>query len=57
MNNDRAIKNIFGTKPKGLRNAGRPKLRLEEGMSQDMKTLVSRTGRMPPATETNGQNF
>ena len=56
-NNDRVIKKIFSTKPKGVKTAGRPKLRLEEGMSEDMKTLVSRTGRMLPATETNGRKF
>jgi hypothetical protein len=56
-NNDRVIKKIFSTKPKGVKTAGRRKLRLEEGMSQDMKTLVSRTGRMLPATLTNGQRF
>ena len=39
MNNDRTIKRIFNTKPDGARSVGRPKLRLEDGVDQDMRIL------------------
>jgi hypothetical protein len=37
--NDRTLKKIFGTKPDGVRNDGRPKLRWEDGVDQDMRIL------------------
>jgi hypothetical protein len=39
MNNDRTLKNIFSTKPDGARSDGRPKLRWEDGVEQDMRIL------------------
>ena len=39
MNNDRTIKKIFNTKPDGVRSAGRPKLRWEDGVDQDIRIL------------------
>ena len=39
MNNDRTLKKIFNTKPDGARSAGRPKLRWEDGVDQDMRIL------------------
>jgi hypothetical protein len=39
MNNERTIKKIFKTKPDGTRRAGRPKIRWEDGVDQDMTTL------------------
>jgi len=39
VNNDRALKNILNTKPDGVRKAGRPKLRWEDGVDQDMRIL------------------
>jgi hypothetical protein len=39
MNNDRTLKKIFNTKPDGVRRAGRPKLRWEDGVDQDMRIL------------------
>jgi hypothetical protein len=39
MNNDRTIKKIFNTKPDGVRRVGRPKLRWENGVDQDMRIL------------------
>jgi hypothetical protein len=39
MNNDRILKKIFNTKPDGVRRAGRPKLRWEDGVDQDMRIL------------------
>jgi hypothetical protein len=39
MNNDRTLKKIFNTKPDGARGVGRPKLRWEDGVDQDMGIL------------------
>jgi hypothetical protein len=39
MNNDRTLKKIFSTKPDGVRRVGRPRLRWEDGVDQDMRTL------------------
>jgi hypothetical protein len=39
MNNDRTRKKIFNTKPDGARNVGRPKLRWENGVDQEMRIL------------------
>ena len=38
VNNDRILKNIFNTKPEGVRSVGRLKLRWEDGVNQDTKT-------------------
>jgi hypothetical protein len=38
-NNDKTLKKIFNTKPDGARNAGRPKLRWEDDVDQDMRIL------------------
>jgi hypothetical protein len=38
-NDDRTIKNIFNTKPEGVRSVGRPKLRWESGVDQDIRIL------------------
>jgi hypothetical protein len=37
MNNDRALKKIFNTKPDGVRRVGRLKLRWEDGVDQDTR--------------------
>ena len=39
MNSERTLKKIFNTKPDGARSAGGPKLRLEDGVDQDMRIL------------------
>jgi hypothetical protein len=39
MNNDRTLKKIFNTKPDGVRRAGRPRLRWEDGVDRGMRTL------------------
>jgi hypothetical protein len=39
MNSDRTIKKIFDTKPDGVRSVGRPKLRWEDGVDQDIRML------------------
>jgi hypothetical protein len=39
MNNERTLKKIFNTKPDGVRRAGRPKLRWEDGVDQDVRVL------------------
>ena len=36
MNNDRMLKKIFNTKPDGVRSGGRPKLRWEDGVDEDI---------------------
>ena len=38
-NNDRTLKKIFNTKPHRTRSFGRPKLRWEDGVDQDMRIL------------------
>jgi hypothetical protein len=53
MKNDRLLKKIFNTKPEGVRSVGRPKLRWEIGVNQDM----SESGRMPPTRHTNRHSF
>jgi hypothetical protein len=39
VNNDRTLKKMFNTKPDGVRRAGRPKLRWEDGVDQGMRIL------------------
>jgi hypothetical protein len=39
MNDERTLKKIFNTKPDGTRSIGRPKLRWEDGVDQDMRIL------------------
>jgi hypothetical protein len=39
MNNDRTAKKILNTKPDGARSAGRPNLRWEDGVDQNMRIL------------------
>jgi hypothetical protein len=39
LNNDRTLKRMFNTKPDGVRGVGRPKLRWEDGVDQDMRIL------------------
>jgi hypothetical protein len=39
MNSDRILKKIFNTKPEGVKSVGRPKLRWDDGVNKDMKTL------------------
>jgi hypothetical protein len=39
MDNNRTVKKVFNTKPIGIRKIGRPKLRWENNVIQDIKTL------------------
>jgi hypothetical protein len=39
MSNERTLKKIFSTKPDGTRSVGRPKLRWDGGVAQDMQIL------------------
>jgi len=39
MNNDRTLKKIFNTKLDGVRRVARLKLRWEDGIDQDMRTM------------------
>jgi hypothetical protein len=42
--NNRTVKKVFNTKQIGIRRTGRPKLRWEDDVIQDVKTLGVRTG-------------
>jgi len=39
MNDNRTLKKIFNTKLDGVRRVGRPKMRWEDGVDQDMRIL------------------
>jgi hypothetical protein len=39
MDNNRKVEKVFNTKPIGIRKGGRPKLRWEDDVIQDIKTL------------------
>jgi hypothetical protein len=39
MDNNRKVKKVFNTRPIGIRKTGRPKLRREDDVIQDVKTL------------------
>jgi hypothetical protein len=39
MDNNRTVKKVFNIKPVGIRKIGRPKLRWEDDVTQDIKTL------------------
>jgi hypothetical protein len=39
MDNNRTVKKVFNTKPTEIRKTGRPKLRWEDDVIQDIKTL------------------
>jgi hypothetical protein len=39
MNNEKTIKKIFNTKPDGVRRGGRPKMRWEDVVDQDIRIL------------------
>jgi len=39
MNNDRTLKKIFNAKPDGVRSVGRPKLRWEDGVDENIRLL------------------
>jgi hypothetical protein len=39
MDNSRTVKKVFNTKPIGIRKTGRPKLRWEDDVIQDVKSL------------------
>jgi hypothetical protein len=44
MDNNRTVK-VYNTKPAGIRNTGRPKLRWEDDGMQDVKTLGMKSWR------------
>jgi hypothetical protein len=45
IDNKRTVKKVFNTKPIGIRKIGRPKLRCEDDVIQDVKTLVVKNWR------------
>jgi hypothetical protein len=40
MDNSRTVKKVFNTRPIGIRKIGGPKLRWEDDVIQDVKTLA-----------------
>jgi hypothetical protein len=45
MDNNRTVKKVFSTKPIAIRRTGSPKLRWEDDVIQDIKTLGVRNWR------------
>jgi hypothetical protein len=45
MDNNRTVEKVFNTKQVGIRKTGRPKLRWEDDVIQDIKTLGVKNGR------------
>jgi hypothetical protein len=45
MGNNRTVKKAFNTKPIGIRESGRSKLRCEDDVTQDIKTLGTKDWR------------
>jgi hypothetical protein len=45
MNDNKTLKKIFNTKPDGARSVGRPKMRREDGVVQDMRILAVKNWR------------
>jgi hypothetical protein len=39
MDNNRTVKKLFNTRPEGTRKTGRPKLRWEDDVTQDIMAL------------------
>jgi hypothetical protein len=39
MDNNKKVKKVFNTKPRGIRKIERPKLRWKDEVSQDINTL------------------
>jgi hypothetical protein len=58
MNDNRTLTKIFNTKLDGVRRVGRPKMRWEDGVDQDMRILeIKNWKKVSPSTETNEQSF
>jgi hypothetical protein len=55
MDNNRTVKKAFNTKPVGLRKTGRPKLRWEDDVIQDIKTLGVKNWRKLAEVSEEGQ--
>jgi hypothetical protein len=45
MENNRTVKMVSDTRPEGTRKTGRPKLRLEDGVIQDIRALGMKNSR------------
>jgi hypothetical protein len=45
MENNRTVKKVFDTRPEGTRKIGRPKLKWEDGVNQDIRVLVVKNWR------------
>jgi hypothetical protein len=55
MDNNRTFKKVFNTKPIGIRKTGRPKLRREDDLIQDIETLVVKNLRDVAMEKESGQ--
>jgi hypothetical protein len=42
MNSGTSLENIFNTKPDAVSSVGRPKLRCEDGVNEDVKILTDK---------------
>jgi hypothetical protein len=56
IDNNRTVKKVVNTKPIGIRKTGRPKLRCEDDVIQDIKTeeleeRINGTGKLAEASE------
>jgi len=49
--------NVDEVVPNGVRRVGRPKLRWEDRVDQDMRILEVKNWKKSPSTQTNGQSF
>jgi hypothetical protein len=57
MNNNRTVKKVLNTKPIGIRKTGRPKLRWEDDVIQDIKTLGVKNWRNVAMEKESGRSF
>jgi hypothetical protein len=57
MDNNRTVKKVFNTKPTGIRKIGRPKLRWEDDVTQNVKTLAVKNWTNVTMEEQSWQNL
>ena len=57
MNNNRTLKKIFNTKPDGVRSVGRPKMRWEDGLDQDIRMLGVKNWKKVALNREKGHSF
>jgi hypothetical protein len=57
MDNNRTFKKVFNTRPIGIKKIGRPKLRWEDDVIQDIKTLGVKNWRNVAMEKESWQNL